>query len=447
MTGRQFYWLVLYFLTPAIPTLLILSAPTSQPGNWLYVASVILGACAFVWLVNQFVLSARPKYIEQFFGLDKMYRFHTLMAVVSITLAFVHRGFKLYLTGFNPPVGQAALLLFGLIGIISMIFMVDSGLRKAPPIAWLHRFSVNKLGLKFNRVVLLHNFTLVAALLLLVHVLASRAARSFLPVQLFYVLYFAFGLSFYIYHKLVRRIRLNRNAYRVEAVTQESLHVRTLTLTQPAGAKALRYKAGQFAFITILGEGIAREEHPFTISSSPANSGWLSFTIKELGDFTASLGRVQPGSRVWVDGPYGSFSYQNIPAQRRIVFIVGGIGITPVLSMLRTMQLRDQQRQATLLWGVNQSADLIYADEFTAFEKELTNFRWHPVVAFDAAWQGEKGIIDQEKISRLALEPSADTWLTDFFVCGPPKMMETTLASLKTLRIPRRQIHVEKFSL
>ncbi len=447
MKARRLYWLALYFLSPLIPILLILSSPTNVAADWIYVVSAVSGACAYVWLVNQFIISARPKFIEQFFGMDKMYRFHALMAVISAALAFIHSRIKIFLTGVSPLISQIALVLFFFTVVFGLIFLVDSGFRKAPGVGWLHRFSVNKLGLTFNQAVLLHNITLVATTLMLLHVLDSSAAIVFLPVRFFYIIYFAFGISFYIYHKFVRPIRLGRKAYRLESVRPESPNVNTLILTPPPGEEVLRYKPGQFAFITILAEALPGEEHPFTISSSPFNNGYLSFTIKALGDFTSAIHKVKPGARVRVDAPYGYFSYRNYPPDRELVFITGGIGITPILSMLRSLRVSDRQRRVTLLWGVNQLADLICKDEFAVFEKEMPNFRWYPIVAFDETWQGERGFIDQEKIQRLVLEDGGDDRLKDFYICGPPALMALTFANLKALRVPSSHIRVEKFAL
>ena len=91
MKPQRLLWLALYFLIPTIPIGLIFSSPLPQLDDPLYRLSVVTGACAFVWLVNQLVLSARPKFIEQHFGMDRLYRFHAVMAGISVTLVLDHR--------------------------------------------------------------------------------------------------------------------------------------------------------------------------------------------------------------------------------------------------------------------------------------------------------------------------------------------------------------------
>ena len=447
MKPQRLLWLALYFLIPTIPIGLIFSSPLPQLDDPLYRLSVVTGACAFVWLVNQLVLSARPKFIEQHFGMDRLYRFHAVMAGISVTLVLIHRQAKLALTGFTPTFAFPAAALFILGVLFAGTFLIDSALRRLAVVLSLVTFSREKLGLTFNRVVLFHNITVVASVLMALHVIATSAALVYLPIRIFYWVYFALGLGFYLYHKFFRPWQLGRRAYKVGSVTPELPNIRTLKLNPPANQGVFKYKPGQFAFITILGGDVAREEHPFTISSSPADTGAITFTIKELGDFTSSLGKVQPGTPVRMDAPYGYFSYQNYAPGRPLGLIAGGIGITPMLSMLRTLRVSEPERQVTFLWGVNQPEELFCQDELAAMGGEMPNLTWHPVVAFDEIWPGEKGFVDREKITRLMLNGRGDQAEMDFYVCGPQMMMKLVIGHLRDLGVPARRIRSEKFAL
>ncbi|MBW6465537.1 MAG: hypothetical protein K0B06_03440 [Brevefilum sp.] len=446
MKPQRLLWLALYFLIPIIPIGLIFSSPLAQLDNQLYRLSVVSGALAFVWLVNQLVLSARPKFIEQYFGMDQLYRFHAVMAGVSVVLVIVHRQSKLAVAGFTPTYAFPAAALFILAVLLAAVFMIDSPLRRVSFVDSLVRFSREKLGLGFNRVVLFHNLTVVASVLMALHVIATSAALVYLPIRIFYWVYFTLGLGFYVYHKFIRPWWLGRNAYQVEAVTPELENIRTLKLIPPANHKAINYKPGQFAFITILDGDVAREEHPFTISSRPADPGAITFTIKELGDFTSSLGAVQPGTPVRLDAPYGYFSYLNYAPGQPLGLIAGGIGITPMLSMLRTLRVSEPQRRVTFLWGVNQAEELFCQEELAAMASEMPNFTWYPVIAFDETWPGEKGFVNQDKIERLMLNGQGAKAEMDFYVCGPQVMMKLVIGHLRDLGVPVSRIRSEKFA-
>ena len=112
MKVYKIFWLALYFLIPSILIGLIFSSPTAFLDEPLYRLSVVAGALAFVWLVNQLIISARPKFIERYFGLDRMYRFHAWMAIVCLGLLVVHRQSKLAWAGFAPNTAQIAAILF-----------------------------------------------------------------------------------------------------------------------------------------------------------------------------------------------------------------------------------------------------------------------------------------------------------------------------------------------
>lgn len=445
MKPGRIVWLLIYFLSPIIPMTIIMGATPWNTSDPVYLLSLAAGIFAYCWLINQFILAARPKFLDVLFGVDRIYRFHALMAVISVGLAFVHRQLKIFLTGNEPLNGQVAFIMFSITVVFSLVMLINSFLQKFKAISETRKFLTTKLGLKFQYIVLLHNLTVVAALSLILHVLASSAARASFAVKAVYIGYFVLGAGFYIFHKFLRPWLLDRSAYHVSQVIQESPNIRTLKF-KPTREKIFTYQPGQFLFFTPFSKGVDAEPHPFSISSTPSRHDEISLTIKELGDFTASLGKVQPGDKAHLDGPYGSFSYLNFPLEREIIFITGGIGITPILSMLRYMADVDPERKVTLLWGVNTPQDMICREELEGFHPAMPHFRFIPVVAFDKSWQGEQGFIDQDKIRHLALS-DGEIRSKDFYLCGPPAMMDILLSHLQALQIPKQNIHFERFAL
>lgn len=443
MKPLKLFWLALYFLVPIIPIGLIFSSPGGDVTDLTYRLSVVTGALAFTWLVNQLIISARLKFIEKHFGMDHMYRFHAWMAVVSLGLVLVHRQSKLAWMGFTPTTALIAAILFILAVLFAVVFLADTRLRRLKLVRSLVEFSNRKLGLGFNRVVLFHNLTVVASALMVVHVLATGTAFIYPPVRVFYAVYAGMGFIFYVYHKFARPLWLARRPYRVESVIEELPNIRTLRLTPPAGQTLFDYNPGQFAFITPLGGDVSREEHPFTISSTPADREAITFTIKALGDFTSSLDQIQPESPVRVDAPYGVFSYRNHSTGRPLGLIAGGIGITPLLSMLRTLRKEDPTREVVFLWGINESYELFCREELAGMESDMPNFNWHPVVAKDPDWSGETGFVDADKIQRLMLDEHTEM---DFYICGPKIMMDLVTGHLRDLGVPARRILSERFS-
>ena len=446
MKKMRIFWTAVYFLTPILPIALILQTSNFYFQNAYMMLSMILGVVAYVWLVNQFILSARPKFIERYFGMDRLYRFHNTMAVISFFLALTHNQIKERVFGLEKELGQAALILFGSIIVFSLVFLGDSFLRKWRPIQTLRKFSAEKLRLKFKIVRFFHNFTLVAAAILAIHVNQSSAASVSLPVRVFYITYFAIAISFYIYHKFIKPVLLRQNAFEVVENIAEAPDVQTLKLGASKG-EVFAYKPGQFAFITILDKEVGIEEHPFSISSAPGKRNYITVTIKGLGDFTHKIKDVKIGTRVLVDGPYGNFSMLNYDPEIDLVFIAGGIGITPILSMLMYLKENQPDRKALLLWGAQKPTDLVRMDEVETLHKEMPNLEVVPFVERGDDWKGQKGFITREYLAGKLFSSEVLERQRDYYVCGPPVMMEIMIGHLKSLGVEGKHIHFERFAL
>jgi predicted ferric reductase len=190
---------------------------------------------------------------------------------------------------------------------------------------------------------------------------------------------------------------------------------------------------GQFAFFRFNGEKVGKEEHPFSISSNPADK-FLRITVKYLGDFTAQLKQLEVGAKVIVDGPYGKFSYKNAHYEKQI-WIAGGIGITPFLSMFP--DIRDDKYTVDLVYVLARESEAINLPEMLLHAKEHPNFR---VATFDSSKQGR---ITAEIIRNY----HGDLGDTSIFLCGPPAMMKSMREQFVALGVATSDIHSEEFEL
>ncbi len=442
---KKFLWMLAYFLSPVILFYFAVDNPApNRPLTPDYILSTFAGTFAYTWFCYQFILSAHPKFIVKHFGMDKTYRFHGIMALVALTLSLIHFLIRRTYSFPTPAWGLYALILFALVSGLGLIFLLNSPLRKIKWIESFRRFAEEKIGYKRQYSVVAHNVSLLAATFLLVHVLNSSAGIYSLYARFFMIAFYLVGVSFWVYYQVVRRFQLREKVFRVIENRIENNSIRSLHL-KPVQGNIFSYQPGQFTFISIQNGQVSKHPHPYTIASSPSNPDEIEFVIKDTSEYTNQLQNVLAGDEVYVDKPFGIFSLQNHPEEQALVFIAGGIGITPFLSMLRWLKDNQPQRRVILLWGCRYKDDLIKQDEFSEFEQAMPNFEWRLVLSDDPTFDGETGFFDTEKLARLAVS-KVDLRTTGFYVCAPPAMMDIVGQSLQELGVAKRQTHYEKFS-
>jgi predicted ferric reductase len=420
-----------------ILTPLVLFAVVSPKSHRAPVAEMGVD-CALVALsiiALQFVISARMRWIEAPFGLDVMLQFHRTMASVAMALLSIHPllvasgeswGLLTRWRAHWPIwVGRLALLLL-LAHVAAAIFR-------------------RVMRLRYERWRQIH--TVVAFLLLglaFVHSLAlgndfqSKAARvtwTLLPL---------IACSAWLYGRLARPGLLRRNSYRVVSMTCEAPRVWTLTLDPPRD-RALRHAPGQFLFLRPQCGSVLAEEHPFSIASSPSPGGRISLTIKECGDFTSTIGRIKLGELVAVHGPFGRFSHILHRDDDTLVFVAAGIGITPLMSMLRYMHDRRETRQVLLVYANRGVEDIVFRKEMEQIEASgfpaLKTI--HILSRPPEDWLGRAGRLDTATLSSLCCGFSGKA----FFICCPPLMARGLIRGLRSAGVGPERIHADYFGL
>jgi len=190
----------------------------------------------------------------------------------------------------------------------------------------------------------------------------------------------------------------------------------------------------------------AEAEHPFSFSSSAADTGRIAFTIKELGDFTRTIKDLRPGQRVYVDGPFGHFSVDRQPHAAEYVFIAGGVGITPIMSMLRTLADRVDVRPLLLFFASKDWDSVTFREELETLIPRLNLKIVHVLEKPPAQWDGERGFLSQAVLEKH-LPKEWDRNAIEVFLCGPPPMMAAVEQALLKLGVPLGDIHSERFNL
>jgi predicted ferric reductase len=363
----------------------------------------ISGLIGLVLLSITFVLNARIKFLEKYFrGLDKMYNSHHLIGSIGFILLLFH---PLSLAvRFFPNFKQSQSFLFsfsnlsvnlGIIGLIIMIILI---------------FLTFFVKLKYNNWKISHKFLGLALIFSILHLISINSDVSRNILLKYYMIFISFlGLCAYFY-KTIFNIHNKKYYYVVENVREISSNIVELTL-KPKD-RSLKYTAGQFAFVKVLGKSFSKEQHPFTISSSPEEKS-IRFNIKNLGDYTSQLKNIQIGSEVEIEGPYGMF-YSHSKLDE--IWIAGGIGITPFLSRLKSIP---ENKKVYLFFSLKNKNQDVFFKELERTAKENKNFKVF------INYSEEKGHINIDKIrDKLGIFDK------DIFLCGPKLMTESIKCEL-----------------
>lgn len=224
-----------------------------------------------------------------------------------------------------------------------------------------------------------------------------------------------------------------------DRVTHDMRHL-VLRLVEPAEVK---FFPGQYMDIAVPGTGQVRS---FSMANTSSRDGLLEFVIKVYPDglFSQFLDeRLMVGDRLDLTGPFGVFTLRE--ADTELLFVGGGAGMAPILSLLRTMAERGIDRKATFFYGARGQRDLCFESELRAIAGKLPDFTYIPALSdHDPAsgdWGGETGFVT-DVVKRLAAHASA----AHAYVCGPPPMVEAAIPVLTSLGVAEKRIYFDKFT-
>ncbi|HEX7626242.1 MAG TPA: ferredoxin reductase family protein [Gaiellaceae bacterium] len=223
-----------------------------------------------------------------------------------------------------------------------------------------------------------------------------------------------------------------RHGLRVAEVTQEGPGVVSLRITGRR-LERLRAQSGQFFLWRFLDRHRFWTAHPFSLSAAPDGRS-LRITVKALGDHTGRLGEIRPGTRVLAEGPLGVFT-DDLRRHDKALLIAGGIGITPIRALLETMR-----GDLVVVYRVISDDDIIFRDELeslAAAREAVVHF-----VVGDHRGEGRDLLS-----SAHLLELVPDVRERDVFLCGPPAMTQVIEKNVRGAKVPRRNVHIERFAL
>lgn len=408
-------------------------------GNWYslfhsYSLGMFFGIISYSFLCVSVITSCRIKWIEQQFGQDRLIRYHGISAGIAFIAAVLHLVFKLQ---FDPEpsvrtiTGMAAFGLFTALSITTHLFMIRSPLRKLIPAKLLE-----KVSLRYNTAKILHNGMIALFVIVIIHVLLawSTAEQS---ARLVAIHLTGWGtLLCYLKFRFIRPILAHRGT--ITAISDCSPSMISVSIILD---KDLPRRAGQFAYVTLKTPLCGIEEHPFTISSAPVSGRTVEFVVKKAGLFTKGIAKAVIGSRVIVDGPYGTFTPS--PDTKPLLFIAAGVGITPFLSVIRQWysEKKDLKNPVTLIWTSPSKIDMPFSNELAMMEQLWSNFSFMP---FHTREENGKRVTQDDVVQTIAMLRGKGT--LDLWFCVPSTVEKMILTAAKLAKLNKRNVHYEKFT-
>jgi predicted ferric reductase len=435
--SRRLLLQILYVIVVLIPLTASFILRPRTNSNFLFEISIGFALIGFMVFSMQILLAGRFKWIERPFGLDVLIRNHRNIAVIAVSLLLLH-----------------PLLMVAASGELSLIFSF-----KVPWQIWAGRTALialiinvgisyyqGKLGFKFESWRVFHDSIVPLIIgVAFVHSFFIGDDLQFTAMKWIWITALILSFVLFGYHLAIRPWLQSYHDYTVTEVIQSAPKVWTIKFLPGQNDKIKPHLPGQFHFLTFhRRKGLPEEEHHWTISSSPTEP-YLTSTIKELGDFTATMGETKQGDTVTVDGAYGRFSYLLHPEEKELVFIVGGIGITPVRSMIKHLNDTNNVMPVTLLYANDNEKNIAFKDELdniaTSGVPQLKVV--HVLSKPDIGWAGETGFIDQAKIEKYCGKELKDK---GFYLCGPKPFLDAIVGALQSSGVAADHIHMELFS-
>lgn len=438
---RGIIWYGMYFFLILLPLLTAaLADPARVQQTFLVETAVAAGFIGFALMTLEFALISRINAAAQPFGEDSVQLFHNLMGVVALAFVLVHpimlviAGYpaECWLNPFSACANLATRTAFLSVFVLLLLIALS---------IWR-----KQLGIKYEHWQFFHGiFALIVIFAALVHIFMIGRYTSTPALKAIWVLYSVLVLALIGWYKIWTPLKAFNRRWEVVDNRVELGDAHTLVL-KPVNHDGFSFHSGQFAWIKSGKTPFGSGQHPISLSSAGdvEPGGNISFTIKNLGDWSGEeVPALQPGDRVWVDGPYGVFTLDREQAMG-YVFVAGGVGITPLYAMLQTMAIRQDNRPVCLFYGASDSESMTLKHELEALA-DILNLTFVPVLADpEEGWEGETGYINAEIMGKYV--PWQYKWFK-YLICGPKPLMDAMEESLPALGVPSENVLTERFDM
>lgn len=406
------------------------------PGGYLTAAGRLTGLLAAYLLLALTALMARIPWIENRIGADTSARIHRALGEYTVSLAACHA--LLIILGYAQaqnagPVSEAVTLELDypdvLMSTAALGLLIWVGVASARAV---------RRRMAYESWYFIHLYVYLAMALAFSHEFAvgTDFSASLRNRVLWSALHIAVALLLITYRIALPLTRSLAHRVRVQAVTVEGPGVISIHLTGRA-LHRLRAQPGQYLRWRFLTRSHWWQSHPYSLSA-PSTAHRMRITVKDLGDHSAALRDLRPGTHVWFEGPYGAFTAarRDTRQRRRTLLIAAGAGITPIRALYET--LPGHGRDVILLYRASAPEDLVLYNELTLIAHRR-GFGLYPLIGPRTG----PDPLHHDALRHLVPDIAA----RDVYVCGPPGLTASATGHLRRAGVPSRRIHTEAFDM
>jgi predicted ferric reductase len=433
---KSLVYILAYCLLISLPVIVFFSFDMPEKRSFLRDVSVMLGFFGLSMAGMQFIPTTRLSFLSDVFDMDRVYKVHHILSILSAVLIIFHPvilivnnpNTLLLLNPFTAPWRAQA----GLIGLVGFLMIALTS---------IYRKEV-KLG--YDTWHTIHTFLALFIMVFgLIHIFKVNYYSAAISMRIAWIIEIGIWSIFILYLRIIKPILIKKHPYTIDQVIEEIPNTWTLVL-KPEGHAGLKFKAAQVAWINIDTSPFIIHRNPFSISGSAENREELRFTIKALGDFTNTIGTLRGGETVYVDGPYGNFNLEDENTKNGLVLIAGGIGVAPIMSILRTLSEQHDKRPVFFFYGNYNDENIIFKDEIDKLMKTLNLSVTHILEKPSKKIKCETGYITREILEKNLPNQKENLHI---FMCGPLPMIKATNKNLALLGIHPRQITAEQYEM
>jgi len=395
--------------------------------DWLLALSRITGLLAVYFILWQLWLVSRLKLLEKFISFDQSLVWHHWFGLLTGLFILAHpilATLAYAINSQNSILGQ--LKSFFLYweemipaGISLILFIV----------AVIISIQLIKKKLNYEFWYFVHLTFYAAILLAFGHQLEVGGDFLAQPwFRIYWIILYTIMIGVFVLYRFIQPVWLwQKHRFTVEKIIQESTNTWSIFLTGQ-NLSNFPIQAGQFVIIRFLTKRFFLEAHPFSISAVPDGKS-LRITYKELGNHTKKLKDLKPGTKIIIDGPHGAMTTDSIKSNK-IIMIAGGIGVTPLRALAE--KLSQEQKNVEFFYIAKEECDFVFENELAL----LKNINLHLFCS-----------IKKERLTAEQIIQTVPDWSKcDIFICGPTGLYQQLSKNFKTLGLPKKQLHFEKFN-